>query len=508
MDPWPRVAWLLATTRLLHPHDPGRSAFVASLREQGITADLSRVSRWESGVVPIPGRVVLAYESVLERPSGSLLAVTRELQRTSSLRSSRVESSAYTDDARDGGLDFETLLELAVGPRPQLGGGDWLRLAVELSRYESVFIPRTSWRLLCSRLIDELARTTGLDQLRRYEAAVVLTQHPHSQQHVIRSLGEWLTRSDVQLVSPMLSLLQEIDVEAASLLAVRLLDSEVPAIRDHALTVAAAKLARGHLDPSTIGRVERHGLRHIVDTLHPMRVQNGLDVAAHLPQRAFDSVVQAVQDRLVRSRAELAREHSELIPTKLGRALARAVSIRAQRPFQHSGGEADRMLEHLVHEVLCHVHEPRRAAAAHLLAASPYARTLETALLSLTIDERDLVAIRAWDALLAMGHCSYPEVVADRVITERRPAVAAAALAALRGCSSPLEERHSTAVARVAAEGGIDERPHAVAALGLRAPVILEGLTTEDPQVVRAVRWWRDVGPALLDVDTAASLSA
>ncbi|MBZ5735098.1 hypothetical protein K8Z61_11365 [Nocardioides sp. TRM66260-LWL] len=514
LDPWPRVAWLLATTRLLGERRDDvaapatRSAFVASLRERGIPADLTRMSRWESGQHPVPARVVLAYEAVLGLPSAGLLALVREVHRTSGRPGPPAVMVAPEEPDADG-PDVETLLESALTAAEPVTGGDWLRLGLGLTRFTSVFLPRAVWSVLCARLLGEIARTSGLDQLRRYEAAVLLIQHPHGQAPMVRALGEWLMRNDVQVVTPMLALLQEIDVDAANGLMLRLLDADVAAIRDHTLGVAAVKLARGHVDAATVASLERHGVRHIGDAHHPLRVQHGLDVAAHLPSDAFESVVQAVPDRLVRSRAELAREHGELLPAKLGRALARAVSLRAQRPFLSAGGESDRMLTHLVHELLCHVHEPRRTTAGHLLAASPYRRALETALLSIADDDRDLVAQRAWDALRTLGHTAHPAVVADRAAAERRPRVAVAALAALRCSPRPLGTVQANALVRVVrehAEPASETVAHAVTALALRAPETLPRLLDHGSGpahlgLTRAVRWWREVGSMLVDDD-------
>ncbi|GAA4130234.1 hypothetical protein GCM10022215_43720 [Nocardioides fonticola] len=476
---------------------------MAGLNERGIAADLSRVSRWESGTQPVPGRVVLAYESILGLPSGSLLATARAVQRAGGGRSARPDAGVYTDDAARGAAELENLLELATSARPRMNGGDWLRLAVELSRFEYVFLPRTGWRVLCSRLIGELARTSGADQLRRYEACVVLVQHPQGQGHMVRALGEWLLHPDVQVAAPMLSLLQEIDAEAASQLVLRLLGVEVRPVRDGALSVAAAKLARSHFDPTTVVQLEAHGRRRILGAPNPALLVNALDLVAQLPPHAYDALVAEVRDPLLRSRVEQARQYAELMPTEVGRSLARSIATQTQDATSRVGSDSDRMLEHLIHELLSHVHEPRRAAAGRLIAASPYHAVVADRLLELTADDNDLVATRAWDALLTLGSPGRRDVAA-RAIAETRPHVRVGALAALRGCPAALDDAHGAAVADIArTTSAPDIRSHALTTLGLRSPTTLEALIDATPEITRAVYWWQGVGSAHIDDDTA-----
>src|SRR3954453_4610886 len=54
-----RVAWLLSVSRVLGP-DPElarRDGFIVALKDRGLPVDASRVSRWESGLQPLPSRV-------------------------------------------------------------------------------------------------------------------------------------------------------------------------------------------------------------------------------------------------------------------------------------------------------------------------------------------------------------------------------------------------------------------------------------------------------------------
>src|SRR6478752_3797394 len=79
-----RIAWLLTVSRVLGP-DPDlarRDGFIAALKDRGIPVDASRVSRWESGLQPLPSRVVATYEQVLGLSEGSLVSVTGGLRRS------------------------------------------------------------------------------------------------------------------------------------------------------------------------------------------------------------------------------------------------------------------------------------------------------------------------------------------------------------------------------------------------------------------------------------------
>ena len=58
-----RVSWLVATARLYseHAHLRQRRAFAEALSAEGIRADQTRISRWESGASAPPDRAIAGY---------------------------------------------------------------------------------------------------------------------------------------------------------------------------------------------------------------------------------------------------------------------------------------------------------------------------------------------------------------------------------------------------------------------------------------------------------------
>lgn len=248
-DPWARTAWLLAVSRSLGAglKFADRADFVRGLEDAGVTADLSRVSRWESGQQQVSFKTLRGYESVLDLPVGSLVAANRQLVRGSdhgTAKPERVQFEKRPDHAPDAVASG--LLDRATSSGERLTGGEWLHLASELDHFPMVLLPSRYWSVLCDRLVNELARCSGVDQLRRFEALTTLLNHPTAQSHVVRSIGRWLTDEHVQVVTPMLLLLQHVADPAASALVLRLLDSDSTTLSQGAVLVAAAKLARGH----------------------------------------------------------------------------------------------------------------------------------------------------------------------------------------------------------------------------------------------------------------------
>ena len=170
-----RLAWLLATSRLLSPSttELPREAFLEQVRAQGISIDASRISRWESGQLPATHKLVEAYENVIGLPDGALWATSRLLHRSSgedarsaSVRPAEARTSEELDDLFDR-IEARTAT-----------GGHWLRMTSDLAHFERVYLHRTTWTTLCTQLVGELTRSSGIAFFRRYEAACALLAHP------------------------------------------------------------------------------------------------------------------------------------------------------------------------------------------------------------------------------------------------------------------------------------------------------------------------------------------
>jgi len=97
-----RIAWLLRVNRRFGAdgHDVRLAGFAARLTAAGCPASAARVSRWETGRLAVPHRVVAAYEKVLDRPRNSLVSVVDGIyrHRTDRAAPSRLRREIRPDD--------------------------------------------------------------------------------------------------------------------------------------------------------------------------------------------------------------------------------------------------------------------------------------------------------------------------------------------------------------------------------------------------------------------------
>lgn len=502
-DPWARTAWLLVTARSLgrHPGYADRATFVDALRAVGVNADSSRLSRWESGQQPVSFRALRGYEQVLGLREGVLVAANRQLVRDCDSQGKQPERVSFqTRNQKAPDLLIGELMDRATG-RDVMTGGDWLKLVTELEHFELVLLPTRNWAAMCERLVQELARTSGVDQLCRFEALSTLLAHPVAQRHVLHALGVWLTDPDVQVVTPMLGLLQQLEDPAASALVLRLLDAENRALSLGAVQVAAAKLARGHFEPTAMALLEQHAVRGLLAP-SSKRGADLLDLLTHLPDNVFGRVVGTLKDGPLRTRVLSARETHDLGGKDASRSISRQVATQVQMmtPSVYSS-EPDQLLQRLVRESLFHVSGIRRRLATYLLGMSPYAPAVADCTLTLAGSERELLGERAWESVWIIGHGSRrADVVAlldtDHAWTQRR------ALISLARSPQPLSDQETDTLRRVMRSENKAVRRAALYATGLQAPQHLPTpLETQSHPDAAAVRWWRRLGPAIRDED-------
>lgn len=503
-DPWARTAWLLVTCRSLGRETAyaDRSVFVEALRDAGVTTDLSRLSRWESGQHAITFKALRGYETVLGLPQGALVAANRQLVRDSDPAGKQPERVSFADRATEApDALIMGLIEKATASGDPMTGGDWLTLVTELEHFELVLLPTRQWSLLCERLVQELARTTGVDQLRRFEALSTLISHPVGERHVRHALGAWLTDQDVQVVSPMLGLLQQLEDPAANQLVIKLLDVDSKALSLGAVQVAATKAARGHFNRVELAKLEQQAVRGLVTPRHK-RGADLLDLLTHLPDDSYARVLATMKDGPLRARVVSARETKDLATREVSRDISRKVATLAQTmtPAVYTA-EPDQLLQRLVRESLFHVSSNRRRLATYALGLSPYAPAVADCFISLAGSERELLGERAWESIWALGHGSRREDVvalvdADHTWTQRRALISLARspqrLTTAEQARIKVAMRHESASVRRAA----------LYATGLQAPHHLPNpLETKASPDASVVTWWRRVGPAIRDSD-------
>ncbi|WP_435745886.1 hypothetical protein [Nocardioides sp. SYSU DS0663] len=499
-----RIAWLLSTNRLLGP-DPEmarRSGFLAALKDRGIAVDSTRVSRWESGLQAVPARVAATYEDVLGLPSGALVSVLAGLRRTftgaAAGRDGRLHDGQLTDSQLEDALD--------IAQRGDATGAQWLRLAEELTGHDRIFLRKDDWSRLCGQLVAELATAVHASYVRRYEAAATLLRHPSAQRSVMRAVGSFVVHPDTQVVAPVVSLLTELPDHTAGELVMRMLASEHNNLRRAGASVAAYKVARGHLSPEALPQLEKA----VLGALRRSELLDGrldfFDLAVHLPEQSWERVSGGLRTRRAFGLVTQARGNGELVPHSQTVAIVAelAATAQSQTPAQHSK-EPDPMLRRLLREALLHVHKPRRHHAALLIGASPYAPAVADQCLRLTGHPNDLLAARAWTVLMRIGHGNREEKVMRRVMNEERPTIRTRALINAGMARTPIEPEEARAIAAMVDTRARPADRHALLyALGMQGSPELKQLADhESDEVRRAAAWWIEQGPALHDPDAA-----
>ncbi|NPC95835.1 hypothetical protein [Nocardioides sp. zg-DK7169] len=490
-----RIAWLLATSRLAaDPQTCSRDVFVTALAEHGIHVDRTRISRWESGLHVVPERTVRAYETLVGAVPGSFLAIARGLA-----RSFGVEQPARRVGGPEEVTDLDRVFEdLDAG---RASGAQWLGLAIELTQYDRVYLHPSTWQTVCRSLLGELARAVGSAYVSRYEAATMLLLQADSQRHMLRALGEYCTDPHVQVGRGAVTMLAQLPGSQASDLLIRLHASGHPTLGPATWGVLAAKSRRQQFSDDyrdVLVRAATHGLRRAEATPHGV---NALELAAHLPDPAFEVVLSSLRNEGKRAWLQQSRATRELVPAATARQLASRIADRAQSTGPHAlRDDPDLMLRRLVREALFHLVKARRRHAANLLGASAYSRALAPLVLELAGGADEFLASRAW-SLLSSLDCS---AIRDRVrviaLDRRRPWVQGRALTQLGRDRHPLSDADAETVTGFLASEHAELRYAAMFALGMSGADHVLPLTTHpDAQVANAAQWWLRTGPALHD---------
>ncbi len=507
VDPQLRLAWLLATSRVMSP-DPDvatRSRFIVTLREGGLPADASRVSRWESGQLALPVPAILAYARTVGLAAGPALSLTRMLTRHATTQRRDPDPSAY-DAVSLSTHELEDLLHRAVEETQNpLRGGDWLQLAICLTRFELVFLGSPAWSAMCARLVSELARSTGTAQLQRYEAASTLLTSPLAKSAMLRAIGSWLVAPAVQVPAPVLMLLREIDDRAAGALALRFLGDENRLLREAAVPVVAVKVSRDNLGAKVFERLESLCL-HRLQASHQHRAhRQAFDLATRLPEDSIVRIASAMRDRALMVRLLAAHSSGTAVTPDQVLRVSRLVANDVRANAGAHRYETDGMLERLIQESLFHVHASRRELASHLLAASPYAPQLRLRLVGLVRGNDEPLALSAAEMIAAFGTDPSAEPLLDRGVGDSRPAVQAEAIRTAATvdeswCSDHVDDLVGLAVSH----------PHklvrsaAIFGLGMAGSASVDLEERLAPTDRPALAWWRDHGALVSDRDGTA----
>jgi hypothetical protein len=489
ITPEARVAWLLATTRLLHrDHRVGqREAFRAALAETGVHVDGSRISRWESGAAPAPEAAITGYETVAGLRPGRLLTAVESLRRA-------FGEPARQPEPGDVGPPDE-LLELALAG--DATGDQWRQLGGRLAGFDRIFLRAADWELLSGRLISELSRSVGPAYVRRYEAAALLIRHPDGQRPVSRSLGRFVMHPHTQVVLPVLNLLTEVDDAGASALTLRMMGEDNRGLRRAAAAVAAVKLRRGLLPDDALPRLERYAASSMRRSEPLDGAQDAFDVAMQLPSRSFLNVLDQIPDRRVQAQLGRSRSTGELLTRQQAAAVVAdvAAAVQGDESEVSRHPEPDMMLRRLLREALFHTHKSLRHHAGVLLAASAYAPAVARQCHHLLGGSNYFLAARAWALMMRVGHAADRPGLVLRALSEPRPTLRARAMVNLGLSPIPVTNSEAKAlIGSMPADTRGSVRHGLLFALGMGgSPLLDEVAKKHQPEA----EWWRTQGSAI-----------
>jgi hypothetical protein len=496
----PRIAWLLAVSRLyaadgLHGH---RLQFIDELKARGVSADASRVSRWESGAQAVNAKVIDAYEQVLDIPRGSLATVAEGLSRSLDPDAPPLQLSPADPSELHAALDelFETI------NASEHDGQHWNALVNKLTRHENVYLAPKTWAEISDLLIAELARSVSLGYIRRYEALRMLIRHPVSQRYAMRSLGVFVTRPSAQVVAQPLTLLQEVPDQAASQLVLRLLSSESSGLKRGSAWVAASKLARHQFDEDALDQLEAFAVYMWRDPDQSGFELDAVDLIARLPRERTERVLAALRHDRRTKGLERSVRSGEIVSYEHSRRVSKTIAARAQAetptPYRV---EPDAMLVRLVREALFHTHKERRNQASLLLGASPFADAVGRACMDVVDLEDEVIAVRALTLMIYVA----PKLERDRLmkwsLQDSRPTVRSRAMMVLAQLPDWLDADEEDAVVNTMSTS-MEPAIHygALYLLGMHGARSLARLETDGDDYQReTAHWWRTLGPAIHD---------
>jgi hypothetical protein len=399
-----RLGWLLAMSRLHHRDESFQDGghFAEALGRAGYPASRSLVSRWESGLVPVPHEGMSAYERALGLEPGLLTSVRGYLAAELPEGSERVRPRLDPAD-RAFATRFDALIDAAEEgtARP----GDWEELGWHLAAVPLVHLRAATWETLATRIVDLLPRSVNVGYRQLSAAAMTMAALPRAQDPLVQAIHDHLADPAVQVVANPLVLLDRLPTRESARLVLETLEQPRNLLSyQMGVWLARQKMVRGEFTPAE--RAELHML--VLRSWRSDAAQASeylAELIVDLPDGMRSTLVQAAV-QAGRPKLEYVVEHGEdVLATKaqaFAAALAEAAREGAPQPPVYA---EDRMLTRLVREALFHRDTERRHRAALLLSASPFAGPATDALLARLNERADPVWLRARLATLVRYVC-------------------------------------------------------------------------------------------------------
>lgn len=376
-----RVGWLLLMSRLHHanPDLALGESFNMALREAGLQADRSAVSRWESGKVTPRYSVLMAYERALGLRAGQLTSVVNAQRRAFGSGGGPPAWRPILDASTRGfheRLDslFDVLLDgSGTGP-------EWTALAHHVSAAGTVYVHGAVWRHLSEMLVDEMTRSVGVAYLQRFEALKLLLEHRVAHPWLLSATGDFLDDPAVQIVNDPVSVLEASDsVQAAQLVLDKLLTTQSPDVLAAAANAVALKIDAHCYTARELDHIEQAVSQHLRSAGASAVMFEELIMTMPEPARA--RLLQATRGFAGHEQVTQSATHGERISPEVARRVSQrlADSVRGRLPTSNMYDD-DKMTPRLIREALFSARSERGHYASLALVGSPFKPYLAAAL--------------------------------------------------------------------------------------------------------------------------------
>ncbi|HEX6517220.1 MAG TPA: hypothetical protein VF049_16760 [Nocardioidaceae bacterium] len=392
-----RIGWLLAMSRLHHP-DPAFSdgrQFVQALRDAGVSASRSLISRWESGEIPVSYEGMSGYEQVLGLEAGRISSLSGYVRAAIPGVKARVIRPQLDPGTREFALRLDDLLDLAEAGQAQ--GRDWQELGWHMAAAPLVHLRGSTWETITGLVVNQLPRSVKVTYRQYSTAAMNLASIPRAQHFMTEAIARYITAPGVQVLTNPIGLLDRLPTRGAAKLVLDLIDDPpTETVFAMAVWVASQKVAKGDFTPEERTRLDMAVLR--LWRANPAKASEDLaELIAGLPEGLRSTLTSAAM-KAGRRKLGYVVETGEELAAPAARTLSHELAEAARSRVPQQGSyEEDVMLPRLVREALFHRDSERRHLAALLVSASPFGDAVADVLLAL-LERQDcppLVRVRA-----------------------------------------------------------------------------------------------------------------
>lgn len=431
----------------------------------------SQISRWENGVLPVPYRIIRAYEDVLGLPEGQLTVAVDAVHQVRSVRAGAPRLDRDFDGGARLATELDELLDRCTGDAP-VTGRDWDGMSARVLAMPHVYLPRRLWHSLAARLLGEMAVSRGRGYQRRWEALRRLQGHPVAREAIAGAVAEMVADPASQIVVDPLMLLVH-DRQATQLLVDEVAAPTSERTLRAALVVCELAAGAGRFAPAEAATLSALARAHFVD-----------DGVSEPARRAAADLVVALRPGRVDAPAVAGFDVAQTATV-----VAFAAAAEGALDGRGTSVGENRLLTRLVGELLFRQEIDVRLGAAVVLAASPFGDALADALAAALTGGSHLGEIA--DALGMVGAARHRPALEALLARRVPPPVATQAAFALGNV--PGRTAHGVLLDALTRRGEPEVLRGLVYAAGMQnaRPVLQAAQRLDVPSEVRsAARWW------------------